>query len=191
MRVCPALAAAFVLAAAPLAGQGAPGDLPDGLTVSSREERYLIDVRTFGEVVDTLNRMRLRGGAHGPSQALTDYRVEPQWRFEVVEGGCAVTSLRVDVTIRITLPRWTGAAAAPKPEREAWAELLGRITGHEYTHREITIDVAKELLDRLGSLEAGNCGTLRRATDGALAIARKELRDRHAAFDELDGSGGR
>ena len=47
--------------------------------------------------------------------------------------------------------------------------------------------VAAELLTVLEGLEAGTCTAVRRAAESALALARAELKRRHAAFDAIDG----
>ena len=174
-----------------LAGQaaqvGGAAVIPDGLRVETEEQRYEIEADRLDQVVSILNEMRLEGEDGPYSQGLTDYRVVPEWSFNAVEGGCAITSATVDVSIKITLPRWPGAARALEMDQRRWSEILLRITRHEYRHRDITVAVATELLTTLKGLGAGTCTAVRRAAEGALALARAELTKRHADFDEIDG----
>ncbi|MGY8797198.1 MAG: DUF922 domain-containing protein [Longimicrobiales bacterium] len=180
--------AAAILFALPVAGQSVrPPGVPEGLNVVSREERYELVAERLGQVVELLNEMRLEGEGAAFSQGLTDYRVTPQWKFEVLGEGCGITAVSVDVDITITLPRWRAAVHSVADEQLRWREVLLRLTRHEYRHRDITIEVAAELLTVLEGLEAGTCTAVRRAAESALALARAELKRRHAAFDAIDG----
>ena len=87
----------------------------------------------LGQVVELLNEMRLEGEGAAFSQGLTDYRVTPQWKFEVLGEGCGITAVSVDVDITITLPRWRAAVHSVADEQLRWREVLLRITRHEVT----------------------------------------------------------
>lgn len=165
------------------------GNRGDRLNVVSREERYEVEGERLEQVVEVLNGMRLEGDSGPFSQGLTEYRVVPHWTFDANGEGCGTTAVTVDVDITLTLPRWRAAAHAREVDQRRWSEILLRITRHEYRHRDITIEVATELLEDLERLRAGTCTGVRRAAEARLALAEAELEDRHAAFDSIDGRG--
>ena len=154
-----------------------------GVHIEVREERYLLDLERFDQVIDTLNAMRLQGPNGPPSQGLTTYRIEPHWQFQPVPGGCAVIDAEIDVEIVVQMPRWPGAVRASAEDRSRWQSILAAITEHEYRHRDLVVASAGALFEELTQLRAGNCGTLRRAAQGAIDIANVELEQAHAEID--------
>ena len=131
----------------------------------------------------------LRGRRVRSGQGLTCYQVVLSWHFNRGDGECVLSEVKVDVEITITLPRWPGVTRVPEVERLRWHEIRHRIEQHEYTHRDFTVEMAKELISELRALRARTCGALDRAAQRALALSGAALRERHAAFDAVDGRG--
>lgn len=178
---------ALLAAGGPVHAQETPAPLAvPGLRIEAREERYELDAERFSQVAALLNQMRIEGEDAPLSQGLTRYSIRPEWRYRPTEDGCEVSRATVDVDITIVLPRWPGAQHASEPEKRRWKEVLEAITRHEYTHRDITVELAGKLLATLRSLEAGTCSALGRAAEGALALVDEELQERHAQFDRED-----
>jgi len=184
---------ALLAAVAPIgaaAQAGSPRESVPGLTVSAREVRYAVHADDLRKTIAILNETRLEGEQGPLSQGLTDYQVVPSWRFNPGDGECALSDVKVDVDITITLPRWPGVTRVPELERLRWREIQHRIEQHEYAHRDFTVEMAKELISQLRALRAGTCGALDRAAQGALTLSGAALRERHAAFDAVDGRWG-
>lgn len=151
--------------------------------LASEVEYYDVRGADIDEVVDRLNRVRLEGPDGPPSQGLTRYHIMPEWRSVPSGGACRVERLRLQVTVVVTLPRWPGVEARPAPERERWRVIEDAIRAHEFRHREIVVDVADDLAERLRGMEARGCGNLGRAVESALSVADGRLKEAHAELD--------
>lgn len=154
-----------------------------GLVLDVSEERYAIAAATFPDLVEALNGMRLQGPGGPLSQGLTQYRIVPEWTLAAAGGACRVSGVRVRARVVVTLPEWTAAADASDDELERWEAIEERIRDHEHRHRDLTIEAAEGLLDRLRGLTARGCAQLRRAVEAELAIADRRLAERHAELD--------
>ena len=181
-------AVAALLMVSPLAGQDGPAErpvpeLPAGVRLEATTEYYDVEGGDLPAVITTLNRMRLEGPSGPPSQGLTQYWIAPDWSARASGGECRVSRVRVDVEIRITLPRWPGASSRPAEERARWREIEGAIREHEYVHRDLTIEAAGELLEEIDGLAARGCGTLRTVVTSTLSVVHGRLREAHAALD--------
>jgi predicted secreted Zn-dependent protease len=151
--------------------------------VEVSEQYYEVDAPTLDGVVSILNQTRI-GGPNAPrSQGLTEYHVRPEWTASASGGRCHVRSVEVFVDITITLPRWPVVFERPQDEKEGWTRIDGAIRAHEYTHRDLTIEAAADVLERLKGLDAQGCVVLRRVVASTLSVADERL---EAAHEELD-----
>lgn len=168
-----------------------------GVHVEVSEQYYDVDAGSLSEVIEILNTTRIGGPDAPPSQGLTEYRIRPEWTASAGGGRCHVRSAEVFVDITITLPRWPAAFDRPASEREDWVEIDSAIREHEYTHRDLTIAAAADVLDRLNGLDARGCVVLRTVVASTLSVANERLDAAHREFDEetplrlsVGGSGG-
>ena len=171
-----------LLASAPLATE-AQAPPPPGVLVETVEKSYRLDERSLEAVVDRLNSTRLEGPNGPPSQGLTTYRIQPEWRATASGGSCRVSRITVHVEIEITLPEWRWAETVSLEDREKWATIDRAIREHEYRHRDLTVDAAADLLDSLQGLEARGCTTLRRVVNSQVSVADGRLSEAHAQLD--------
>lgn len=156
-----------------------------GVHVEVSEQYYDVEASTLDEVVSILNQTRI-GGPRAPlSQGLTEYRIRPEWTASASGGRCHVRSVEVFVDITITLPRWRVVFERPQSEREGWTRIDGAIRDHEYTHRDLTISAAADVLERMKSLDARGCVVLRSVVASTLSVADERLEAEH---EELDRS---
>jgi len=179
---CAGLAPRGAVAQDPTGGPGATG-LVEGVRVESTERRYELDEANLSGVIERLNGMRLEGPSGPPSQGLTQYRIDPFWRPAAGGGLCRVADLVLEVRVVVTLPLWPNARWASEPERADWEGILDAIRSHEYRHRDLTIEAARELHETLSALEARGCTALRQTFAGIVSIAGARLDDAHAELD--------
>jgi predicted secreted Zn-dependent protease len=143
----------------------------------------VLEEETLTAVIARLNTMRLEGEGGRLSQGLTQYYIRPEWMPAAASGVCRVGRMQLQVEIVVTLPEWPGAEQAPPSERQRWDEILGAIREHEFAHRDLTIEAAREISDVLSRLEARGCLNLRRAVAGTLSIHGGRLEEAHAELD--------
>ena len=110
--------------------------------------------------------------------------MRPEWTPAASGGVCRVGRMQLHVEIVVTLPDWPGAADAGATERERWERILATIRAHEFEHRDLTIEAAREITEVLSSLEARGCLNLRRAVAGTLSVHGGRLEEAHAELDE-------
>jgi predicted secreted Zn-dependent protease len=160
-----------------------PDDLPPGVTVTLHEETYAVTGRTVAEVGRSLERNapamenRLVRGIHSWNLRWTYARVRR-------EGACHVDGVEVEVVSTVVLPKWTRPAGAPAELVESWEMYLDRLRAHEAHHRELALEGARTLRDRLDELRAPACSAALDDRVHATATEHLEALDRrNRAFD--------
>ena len=160
------------------------GDV-QGVRLDTRVEYYEVPDTTLSEAVARLNQTRLQGPQGPPSQGLTRYSIDAEWRAVAGDGACRVEDVVVTVDIVITLPEWPVLAERPENEQRGWAVIDRALRDHEYAHRDLTVEAAKALREDLEGRETVGCGTLEQVVQTALRLAGGRL---HEAHEELDRS---
>ena len=167
-----------------LSGQSAASRTPeDAVVVESSEAYYALPDTTLSDVIARLNRTRLAGAGGQMSQGLTEYHIQPSWRPVGAGGRCRVSSLTLEVQVRITLPTWPGEVTRPEEERASWRTIEDAIRSHEYRHRDLTVGAAEDLARDLEALETRGCRALEQAFAGEVALADARLQEAHAQLD--------
>jgi predicted secreted Zn-dependent protease len=146
-------------------------------------EYYEVPDTTLSEAVARLNQTRLQGPDGPPSQGLTRYSIDAEWRAVAGDGACRVEDVVVTVDIVITLPEWPELPRRPEREQRGWAQIDGALRNHEYAHRDLTVEAAKALRDDLEGRETVGCGTLEQVVETSLRLAGGRLNEAHAELD--------
>lgn len=108
---------------------------------------------------------RINGGKH--AVAVARIRMIPDLKFKPSHLGspresCTITSAKVSVDAKVTLPRWAGRAKASAKLGEAWDNIEKYTRLHEATHVNIALFQAKKMEEALSGLSSkGNCTVLR------------------------------
>ena len=119
-----------------------------------------------------------------PYAGYTRWRIAWSYRVERARA-CEPTSVRVVARIRITLPRWTGAAQADPSLAAEWRRFVTALRRHENGHAAIARAAARRIGSRLASLRAfRSCARLARAADGAAVRILNNARAAEVAYDE-------
>lgn len=158
------------------------GDL-QGVRLDTTLEYYEVPDTTLSEAVARLNQTRLQGPEGPPSQGLTQYSIDAEWRAVAGDGACRVEDVLVKVDVVITLPEWPVLASRPEEEQRGWARIDRALREHEYAHRDLTVEAAKALREDLEGRETVGCGTLEQVVETALRLAGGRLHDAHAELD--------
>jgi predicted secreted Zn-dependent protease len=164
----------------PVAAQSATARPP---AIDFTIRTYELPDERLSDVIARLNEMRLEGDGGPRSQGLTQYYIQPEWSPRASGGTCRVARMQLEVQIVVTLPEWPGVARAPEEERTRWEAILAAIRDHEFAHRDLTIEAAREITEVLSGLEASGCMNLRRAVAGTLSIHGGRLDEAHAKLD--------
>lgn len=124
---------------------------------SSRVRVETYDVS--GESADELRRDLNRRGPLSRGQrydARTDWHVRWWFDFERSDEGCRAVRPRVDLDVRITMPRWRQPAGASSELVERWQRYLVDLREHEDGHAAVGQSAADEIREALGGLEAAD-----------------------------------
>lgn len=140
------------------------GDTPGRVWASMREgsANTLGTTRTFGR---------------------TEWEVTWRARWEG-PGMCRVRSAEVQLTTRITLPRWVPPSDAPAELAALWNAFIRALSLHEARHADNAAAAARALRRELEAASAPSCGMMDGRTRTAASQVLEEYRERDRAYDE-------
>jgi predicted secreted Zn-dependent protease len=130
--------------------------------------------------------------AHGPRMqdtplfALTEaqirWRVTPR-RTRPRGDACKPHQPRVELHIRVTLPRWIPPASSDEPLRAHWDRFLAALNVHEADHQDLGRRAANDMLDALRALPPAPCDVIASTVDKAAHTILGRFHDRTEAYD--------
>lgn len=115
-----------------------------------------------------------------------------QWRYDYDRnaGGCTAVNVRVTLEVRMTMPRWTPPANAPRTLIVTWQQFVDALRKHEDGHYKLAIEAAEEVGRVLRTNRtASDCERLRTRQNAAANAVLEDLRRRHARYDRDTDSG--
>jgi predicted secreted Zn-dependent protease len=115
-----------------------------------------------------------------------------QWRYDYDRdaGGCTATHIRVTLKVRMTLPRWTPPANAPRSLIDTWRKFDRALRIHEDGHHRLAIEAADEVRRVLqANRKHSDCKRLETRLNAAGHAVLDELRRRNARYDRETDSG--
>lgn len=115
-----------------------------------------------------------------------------QWRYDYDRnaGGCKAANVRVTLEVRITMPRWTPPANAPRTLIVTWQQFVDALRKHEDGHHKLAIAAADEVERVLrANRTASDCERLGTRLNGAANAVLEDLRRRNARYDRDTDSG--
>ena len=132
-------------------------------------ERTLVSVGYYTVSGDTFTEVDQEIRLHGPNVtgvgkalASTDLQMLPQVKYELVGGGCAVASARINVKARVTLPRHSNVNKLKAELATAWNSLEEYARVHEAVHLAIADRYALRMEQEIKSLKPeADCVTMR------------------------------
>jgi predicted secreted Zn-dependent protease len=116
------------------------------------------------------------------SDAVTDWTVRWDYRYDSRDGACAITAFSTSVAVLTRLPSL--AVGAPKRLVEQWDKYVEALTEHERGHARIGIQAATAIQDRASALAStATCGELERAIKAKGEALVDEYRGRDIDYD--------
>ena len=132
-------------------------------------ERTLVSVGYYTVSGETFKEVDRQIKIHGPevtgvgkALASTDLRMLPKIKYALANGGCIVSSARINVKARVTLPRHSNVNKLKSELAQAWNSLEEYARVHEAVHLAIADRYAVDMETAIRALEQeDNCVLMR------------------------------
>jgi predicted secreted Zn-dependent protease len=170
-------------------GCGAPlppstiGPVPMGMTVDAQETEYVITGATAAELRAAMREAgpNVRGRRW---DAATRWNVRWRYRYSApYASSCRMDSVTVAFESRITLPRWDAPPDTPATLAAQWQTFLDALRVHEYGHRNIGADAAREVRRELRALRTLDCSQMNSLASATARRILARFRERDLAYD--------
>ncbi|MBB4103526.1 DUF922 domain-containing Zn-dependent protease [Allorhizobium borbori] len=160
-------------------------------TVVNKSVRYYaVGGKTTAEIDRELSRhgpMTKSTGSRHPGT--TEIRFGGEISFADEGGRCRVRAVKVIVSTKITLPRWTNRNQASRDMGLLWDTLAADIKRHEERHAEIARNHARTLEARLSGLtSARTCAALQAKASEITEKTSAEHDADQARFDRVEAA---
>lgn len=166
-----------------------------GVHVDERVVHYAV---TGPSIAELHRQMRALGPADPVTgkrmQGFAEWSVSWTFGFQERSGACRIADPRVDLTVVITLPQWTGQAPSPRLAT-SWQTFVDGLVVHEHGHRDIGIGAANAVQAALESMapQHGGCAGFADAVNHAAKATLDGFKgadreyDRHTRHGQLQG----
>lgn len=141
--------ATVLLLTALLAAGTAPVALPTGLRLTEAIEHYDVEATNLADFVAIMQARKADGDGDWPGRTTATLRV--RYRLVPADDGCRIEGLDVALDVVVRLPRWEPADAVRPEIRDQWERMKTGIRTHEQGHRDIAVEAASRLVERLGA----------------------------------------
>jgi len=113
------------------------------------------------------------------------------WRYEKVvdQSSCRITSVRVNLNQRYTLPKWVNQAQAHFKWQKQWVSYHLALTAHEHQHGELAHQAAKAIDQQLLGLQRPNCQKLAQDVSKITSDLMRDLREKNRHYDAVSWHG--
>lgn len=154
-------------------------------------ERTVVSVSYYTVSGDTFSELDKEIKLHGPNVtgvgkalASTDLRMLPDIRYAKAARSCSISSARVNVKARVTLPRHRNENALRQDLAKAWSNLEEYARVHEAVHLAIADRYALLMESEIKSLPpVENCSTLRANVSNTFYELSKQHHAEQLQFD--------
>jgi predicted secreted Zn-dependent protease len=110
-----------------------------------------------------------------------------RWNFRVEQqpgASCRLTSAKTGLDINMTLPRWIPPKNASPVLVKRWNRFADALRKHEDGHRDIALEAARVVTDRVGAVPAEkDCETLKARLQRVADDTLREYRDKESSYD--------
>jgi predicted secreted Zn-dependent protease len=114
-------------------------------------------------------------------------RWQLRWNFRVEQhpgASCGLASAKTELDIRMTLPRWMPPKNASPALVKKWNTFADALRKHEDGHRDIAVEAARVVTDRVGAAQSENdCATLKQRLQRIADDTLREYRDKESSYD--------
>ena len=155
-------------------------------------ERTLVSVGYYTVSGDTFTEVDRQIKIHGPevtgvgkALASTDLRMLPKINYQLSGGNCIVSSARINVKARVTLPRHSNVNRLKSELAQAWNSLEEYARVHEAVHLAIADRYAIEMENAISALPAAeDCVAMREDVQKVFSKLFKQHHEDQLQFDE-------
>ena len=121
----------------------------------------------------------------GNALAATDINMVPSIKYQLRDGKCRITSAKVRVNARVTLPRHSNEKALKQKLARTWNNLAEYAKVHEAVHLEIADRNAVEMEHTISSLEPRkDCKSLREIVSKVFDLMYRQHHIEQLKFDQ-------
>lgn len=114
-------------------------------------------------------------------------RWQLRWNFRVEQhpgAACELASAKTELDVNMTLPRWMPPQNASPVLVKRWNTFADALRKHEDGHREIAIEAARVVVDRVGNAPPErNCATLKKKLGRIADNTLREYKDKESSYD--------
>ena len=142
------------------------------------------------ELIEALDRRSVDDGTGKRFYGHTRWAL--RWNFNVASEGndCRVTSVTAELDVHLSIPRWQPPANADPALVRQWNAFIAGLRVHEDGHREIAIEAAREIEQRIESEPpASKCETLKRTVNIRANTLLDEYREKGKRYDKQTDHG--
>ena len=162
----------------------APPALSSDITVTRKNEPYVVSGASAQEIRSNLNRLG-PVSEQGRHDAMTYWYIRWSYPFERRADSCDTGPVKVSVSIRMQMPQWSPPADAASDVSESWNRYLRALEHHENGHVNHGLQAAREVLEQLQRLDAKeSCPAMDLAANAAANRILEDYRQRDKAYDQ-------
>jgi predicted secreted Zn-dependent protease len=136
------------------------------------------------DLIDALDRRSVDDGTGKRFYGHT--RWELRWNFNVASDGgdCRVGSVSAQLDVHTSIPRWNPPANADPSLVRRWNAFVDALRVHEDGHRDIAIEAAREITQRIEAVQpTTKCETLKRTVTIRANTLLDEYREKGRRYD--------
>ena len=122
--------------------------------------------------------------------AVTTWTVKWSYEFDTSHERCTIASVRTTVDMRYQMPRWQDRGEITKSLQGRWDEYYAALQLHEEGHKEIAIQAANEIEEKVAKLDwQRSCGELEEEINKLANGIIESYRAKDTAYDEQTNHG--
>jgi predicted secreted Zn-dependent protease len=114
-------------------------------------------------------------------------RWQLRWNFRVEQhpgASCELASAKTELDIHMTLPRWVPPRNASPVLVKKWNRFADALRKHEDEHRDIAIEAARVVTDRVAAAAPEtDCATLKKRLGRIADDTLREYKDKDSSYD--------
>lgn len=164
-----------------------PVALDPKLTVEATRANYAITGKSAGELRRQLDTLGPKDQS-GRFDAYTHWNVRWTYSYDRTAAACAVTDVKVTVTVKITMPEWSPPPDASPELVSSWNRYIKALERHENGHRDNGVAAGRDVLSTLRSF--GSRGTCTKSGEDANATGLEVVKRYQAKDKDYDRTTG-
>ncbi len=148
---------------------------------------YTIDGKDIDELHQQIQVHGPKVTGVGNALAAADITMVPSIKYELRDGLCHISSAKVHVNARVTLPRHSNKKVLERKLARTWNNLAEYAKVHEAVHLEIADRHALEMERTIASLQPrSNCATMRETVSKVFEVLYRRHHIEQLRFDQTE-----